>query len=338
MTDFTKAFGPGSNRWTLASLILLLATSASYKLMPVTVGNALLLISGILLVLNFLLGLVRKHILLNKLALLVFHLSLLLLFLLLIVSQLTYLKGTVEVGVNQEFSGQIENIRAGSLHDYQLSDKRFTNLGFKIAYHEGVRRHTTHNSIVVSQADGSTQLIEIGDHVPLVIGHYRFYTSHNKGYSPVFSWKSATGPALRGSVNLPAYPLNEYKQSREWTLPGGQKAIWTMLVIEEDVIPEDRDFSFRVPAKHHLIVRIGEQRWKLLPGEQIELPDGILKYDYLSSWMGYTVDYDWVRPWLLATALIGIFSIALHYLSRMKREKLSFSGNQPSAVSNFRNS
>ena len=320
---------PGSNRLTLVGIVLLLGFSAGYNYLPKMVADASLIITSLLLIGNFIVAIVRKRILVNKPALMVFHLALILVFVQLIISQLTYLKATTEVGVNQDFGGQLDNIRAGPLHDYGLSGGAFTNLGFQINYLDGIRRDNTLNRVRINGENGDGSVITIGDHIPLVLGHYRFYTSHNKGYAPVFSWipNQDNRPALRGSVHLPAYPLNEYQQSREWQLPVIDLPIWTMLVIEEEVVPEDRDFSFTIPLQHHLIVRIGQERWTLRPGESIELSDGTLHYDYLSSWMGYTVDYDWTRPWLLFTSLLGIAALFVHYLgSILPGRALSNSG------------
>jgi len=56
----------------------------------------------------------------------------------------------------------------------------------------------------------------------------------------------------------------------------------------------------------------------------------LLLYRELSTWMGYRVDYDWTRPWLLATALIGLGALFWHYIAkfsllstaRLKRVKI----------------
>ena len=113
---------------------------------------------------------------------------------------------------------------------------------------------------------------------------------------------------------MPAYPVHEFRQALEWKVPGNGESLWTMLVIEDDVLPEDRAFDFMLPERHRLIVRRGEERHELRPGAELVLPRGILRYRGLSSWMGYKVDYDWTRPWLLASALVGLAALFLHYL------------------------
>ena len=269
---------------------------------------------------NFIALLIARGAFITKTALLIFHFALFFLVILTLIGQLTYLKGTLELGSMEEFDGSLENVEAGIWHDYQLGDAKFTNLGFNINYHKGIKRDSTRNRIQLGDDPSSSPTIEIGDHVPLVIGHYRFYTTHNKGYSPVFRWLPADdGSAQRGSVHLPAYPINEYKQAREWQLPGSQQNIWTMLVIEENLLPENRAFNFRVPYQHHLVMRIDDNRYEMRIGDEINLNGGILRYESLTSWMGYKVDYDWTRPWLLATCLIALLSLSFHYLNGIRK-------------------
>lgn len=308
-------FPLASNQLTLALLFTLFVSVSLYQYLGPSTSLAAVLTPTLLLMLNFVAAMIKKGLFSRKPALLIFHMSLFVLVVEIVMGQLTYLKGTVEVGTMQDFSGILENVEAGPWHDFRLDRERFTNLGFTINYREGIQRDNTINRIRIGPDDGNARIIEIGDHVPLVLGHYRLYTSHNKGYAPIFSWIPDDGsPPQRGSVHLPAYPVHEYKQAREWTLPGTQQTIWTMLVLEEDVLPEDRAFSFQIPQKHHVVVRIEDKRFELNSGDEIKLGKGILRYDSLSSWMGYSVDYDWTRPWLLATCVIAMLSLSLHYL------------------------
>ncbi|VAX01402.1 hypothetical protein MNBD_GAMMA22-1941 [hydrothermal vent metagenome] len=303
-----------SNRLNLSLLIVLFFAVILYQQMTTAYRLVILLIPVALLMLKFILALVLRKIVISNPVLLIFHMALFALVSLAIVGQFTYLKATLELSTQEEFNGRLENIDAGPWHNYQLDKVKFTNLGFSINYHKGIMRDSTRNRIQLGK-----QIVEIGDHVPLVIGHYRFYTTHNKGYAPLFRWIPADGSAVQlGNIHLPAYPIHEYQQAKEWTLPQTQQKIWTMLVIEEDLLPEDRDFNFRVSYKHHLIIRIAGQRYVLRQGDEIKLPEGILRYDSLVSWMGYTVDYDWTRPWLFAASLIALLSLFFYYFARLK--------------------
>jgi len=305
---------------TLVSIVALFASVSLYPYLPEKTKLILLMIPTLVLMINFLALLFVRGAFSAKPALLLFHFSLFFLVILAIIGQLTYLKATLELSSMEAFDGRLENVQAGLLHNYALDRKKFTNLGFSVNYHAGIKRDSTVNRIQIESADQKPQIIEIGDHVPLVLGHYRLYTTHNKGYSPIFRWiPDDNGPSQLGSVNLPAYPINEYKQAREWTPPGSQQQLWTMLVMEEDVLPENREFNFSIPNQHHLVIRIGEDRNVLRIGDEIRLDNGILRYESLTSWMGYKVDYDWTRPWLLATCLLGLASLMLHYFHKLRR-------------------
>ncbi len=308
-----------SNRLNLALLIVLFFAVVLYQQMTASYRLGILLVPVTLLMFNFILALLLRKNFIAKPALLIFHMALFALVSLAIAGQFTYLKATLELSTHEQFNGQLENVDAGPWHDYQLDNVRFTNLGFTINYHKGIMRDSTHNRIQLDNNLEQTKIVEIGDHVPLVIGHYRFYTSHNKGYAPLFRWYPADGsPVQLGNIHLPAYPIHEYQQAKEWTLPQTQQKIWTMLVIEEDLLPEDSDFNFRVSYKHHLIIRIAGQRYVLRQGDEINLPSGILRYDSLVSWMGYSVDYDWTRPWLFVASLIALLSLTFYYFGRLR--------------------
>lgn len=308
-----------SNRSTLVLLVVLaLAITVYYQ---VSIPQRLWIISvptG-LLILNFLLALATRDILKDNWPLMIFHFAMIVLVLLAFAGRMSFFNATVELAENEEFAGQLENVMQGSWHRYGLSGTRFTNLGFQIRYHPGIKRDKTLNQIRLTMPDGLQQQLEIGDHVPLVIGHYRFYTSHNKGYAPVFEWQPfASTASVVGSIHLPAYPTHEYRQALQWKIPGTDTELWTLLKIEENVLPEDREFDFRVPRQHQLVVRYRDNRYELQPGDDLELPGGILRYQKLTTWMGYKVDYDWTRPWLLATALIGLAGLFVHFVVKFR--------------------
>lgn len=309
-----------SNRATLALLVVLALAVTIYYQISLAQRIWIIAVPTLLLILNFLLALATRDILKNNWPLMVFHFALIALVLLALAGSMSFFKGSLELAENEEFSGQVENIQQGLWHRYGLADARFTNLGFQIRYHPGIKRDKTVNRILITMPDGQQQAVEIGDHVPLVIGHYRFYTSHNKGYAPVFEWQPyASSEPIVGSIHLPAYPTHEYRQALQWTLPGTETELWSFLKIEENVLPEDREFNFQVPQHHQLVLRYREQRFELRPGDELELPGGILRYQKLATWMGYKVDYDWTRPWLLAATLIGLAGLFLHFIVKFNR-------------------
>ncbi|MBI5910821.1 MAG: cytochrome c biogenesis protein ResB [Betaproteobacteria bacterium] len=247
-------------------------------------------------------------------ALLTFHLALLALVLLAAAGRLTYLKGQLELAEGEVFHGQLTQSESGPWHRSQLERAQFVNEGFTIRYEKGMRRAETRNTVSWLDDSGGVQRAVIGDQEPLVRQGYRFYTSFNKGFAPVFVWHPADGSAARrGTINLPSYPIHEYRQALEWTVPGTRTPLWTMLQFDEVLLDPEQVSQFRLPEKHTLVVRIGEARHELAPGASLTLPQGVLVYERLSTWMGYTVFYDWTLPWLFAACVLAVASLGWHF-------------------------
>lgn len=263
---------------------------------------------------NLMAAVITRPVFRSQRALLVFHLGLIAIVLLLAAGRLTYLRGTVEIAEGAEFDGQLTSHEAGPWHWSGLDRVHFGNDGFRIAYVTGVQRDKTRNKVHYADADGTERQAEIGDQTPLVLAGYRFYTSPNKGFAPTFVWYPASGAApMLGAVHLPSYPIHEYRQAREWQLPGTAIKVWTMLQFDEVILDPEKNSEFRLPNRYKVIVRIGEQRREMQAAQSIELPEGRLVYDGLRTWMGYTVFYDWTIYWLLAACAISVAALGWHF-------------------------
>jgi hypothetical protein len=247
-------------------------------------------------------------------ALLIFHLGLIAIVLLLAAGRLTYLRGSVEISEGAQFDGELTAFKAGPWHWSGLDRVHFSNDGFRIAYSRGLQRDKTRNAVRYIDAGGREQHAEIGDQTPLVLAGYRFYTSPNKGFAPAFYWYPArvSEPVL-GTVHLPSYPMNQYRQALNWQLPGTAIKLWTMLQFDELILDPEKASEFRLPGKHKVIVHIGNLRRELQPGGAIELPEGRLVYDGLRTWMGYSVFYDWTIHYLLAACLVSVGALGWHF-------------------------
>ncbi len=246
--------------------------------------------------------------------LLVFHLALLAIVVLAAAGRLTYLKGRLELSTGETFSGELAQSERGPLHRSRLERAAFTNEGYTIGYSAGIRRDETRNAVAWTGAGGRVQRAVIGDQRPLVLEGYRFYTSPNKGYAPVFGWRPKDGAPRLGTIHLPAYPAHEYRQALDWTLPGSDIGVWTMLEFDEVILDPAKPSQFRLPERHRVIVRIGDERRVMTVGDRLELAQGTLAYQGLTTWMGYTVYYDWTLPWLLAACVLAVASLAWHFL------------------------
>jgi cytochrome c biogenesis protein len=246
--------------------------------------------------------------------LLVFHVALLCVVALAAAGRLTYFKGHVELAVGEAFDGHVAQAESGPFHRLRVDRVRFENLGFTIRYAPGLRRGETRNLVRVLDAGGTAREQVIGDNEPLIAEGYRFYTSFNKGYALVFRWTPEGGGAPeRGTVNLPAYPLHEHEQALEWRLPGSGARVWTMLEFATPPLDPARETTFRLPASHKVVMRMGERRWELSAGDRVALPGGTLAYEGLTTWMGYQVFRDWTMPWLVAACLTAVGALAWHF-------------------------
>jgi hypothetical protein len=307
----------GSLRLALAWLLLLgLGVVVGY--VNESVRLAALGVPFVLLALGLGAALVVNPRFRRQLPLLVFHLALLALVMLVVAGRLTTLQGRFELTEGFAFDGELLDHEAGPLHRWRLQEAAFEHAGFRIDYAPGLKRGPTRNTVQWRDERGAVRQTVIGDHHPLVLAGYRFYTTPNKGFAPVFAWRAANGAApVRGSVHLPSFPAHALRQARDWTLPEGRQ-LWVMLATDETLIDPQRQAAFRLPRSHHVVVRAGEARHELRPGEFVQLEGGTLVYEGLRTWMGYRVFSDWTLPWLLAASLLAALALGAHYVVRFR--------------------
>lgn len=266
------------------------------------------------------------------LPLLLFHLSLLALVALFAVARLTYFNGAAILTSGTAFTGKLLLDQHGPLHGDGLDHLRFANEGFTENFPERGKYHATYNRVRWWDETGASGIAEIGDDRPLLLDGYRIYTTSRRGFSPLFYWQPESGNLELGTVQLPDYDSAGLGPAVAWHLPGGQEA-WAMLVQEAvaEQPPAGQRAGLGAPqAKHHLILRIGEQRWQLRPGEEIDLDGGKLTYVQLDSWMGYRIVHDMTEPWLVATVLVGIGALLWFYgrIFRRSGERMRLEGKQ----------
>lgn len=306
-----------STRLTVA-LLALLAAGVIAGYLYEAIALAALALPLALLVLNLAAAAAVRPVFRRQMPLLVAHLALAALVVLAAFGRLTALQGRIELTQGFAFDGELLDVDSGPLHRSRLARASFTNEGFSIQYAPGVKRGRTRNAVRWIDAQGGEQRAVIGDHEPLVLAGYRFYTTPNKGYAPLFTWSTPAGD-VQGAVHLPAYPVHRLRQARAWTLPDGTAA-WVMLTTEEDVIDPGAPSEFALPRNRDIVLRIGDERFELAPGGRVVLPGGTLIYDGLRTWMGYRVYYDPTLPWLLAASVLATLALALHFVLKFRRQ------------------
>ena len=256
----------------------------------------------------------RRHI-----GLLGFHLALAVLALLVAADRLVAMSGHVEVTEGAYFDPNLVKAKVGPLHRWRLDDIRFIQGDFIINYAPGMKRRETRSTVHMPSTDESWKSVVVGDDVPLTVDGYRFYTSFNKGFAPVITYTNSSGESYSGAIHLPSYPLQYYKQGNEWTPPGTAEKVKFWLQIPQPVYAEDDPWIFSKPENATLVVLENGERRELRPGDRLRYGSGILRYDELRVWMGYTISYNPLTPWMAGSVIVAVLSLVLHVAWKFTR-------------------
>lgn len=302
-----------STRLTVFGMILLGVGAALNYDNPVETPVWVLVVPLLLLALNLCAAIVSNPNINRRGGLLVFHIGLLLIVILAAIGRLTMLEAKIELVEGQGFEPEdMIEVRAGIWHRSDFDGIGFVQGPYTVDYTTGMTRGPTRSHIAVPDGRGSWNERVIGDHTPLIIDGYRFYTTFNKGFAAVLTWMPDDGAPVTGAVHMPSYPLFEHRQANRWAPEEGEE-IRFWLQLETGMDPE-ADWRLE-PARTHsrLVVRAGEDRIELAPGETAQLEHGVLRYERLAGWMGYKVYYDPTLRWLFIVAFLTVFGLAAHF-------------------------
>lgn len=302
-----------STRLTLVGICLLgIGAALSYD-NPVDTPVWVLAAPLALLALNLLAAVLSNTRINRRGGLLVFHLGLLGIVALAAIGRLTHMEAHLELVDGNAFSPEeLTDMRRGPWHMGDLEQVRFVQGPYTVDYQPGMARGPTRSRVLVPDGRGGWDERVVGDDTPLVLEGYRFYTSFNKGFAPVLTWLPERGAPVTGAVHMPAYPLFDNRQANRWTPPAGGEEIRFWLRLDTGLDPEGHWRLDPARAQGSLIVRAGERRISLQPGEVVRLDGGMLRYERLASWMGYKLFYDPTLPWLFVTAIIAVIGLAAH--------------------------
>lgn len=312
----------------LASLRLTLAAMASLATVAIAtagehgVDTAYTAIPIAVLVLNLLAALLTNRSLRTQTGLLVFHVGLLLVFVLAGLTVSTRFDGHVEVVQGGAFEpGRVAVTENGWLHRNRLDQIRFSQGDIRVDYLPGLRRQGTRSTIFVPRGDGREDVLTVGDGTVATLSGYRVAATFNKGFAVIVRWRDASGNAAYGAVHFPSYPEHDWNQRIDWTTPAGQRL---MLELELEDPPQRVGDAWTI-ARSNLPFALhvdgsGEQPITLAAGDSTAVNNGEIEIVDLRLWMGYRIDYLPFLPWMLVAALLAIGGLAAHYRNHYRRQ------------------
>lgn len=303
----------GSLKLTLVGMVLLVIGASLTYDNQLDVTMWVLVVPLALLAINLTAAIFTNPRINRQPGLLVFHIGLLGIIVLAAIGRLSYIDAHMEIAQGQEFTPDLLlETKQGPLHAGRLDKVRFVQGYYTVDYAEGMHRGLTNSQVLIPDERGQFTSKIIGDDRVLVLEGYRFYTTFNKGFTVILTWTPDRGMPVTGRINLPSYPLYEYKQDNSWTPPGASPVkFWLQLTtgMREDA-------AWVLDARNSqgvLVVSNQDQRVELEVGESTRLDGGELRYEHLSSWMGYKVYYDPTLRWLFFVSVIAVFGMAWHY-------------------------
>ena len=268
----------------------------------------------IVLAINLLAAIIFNPRIRQNSGLLMFHICLLLLAMLTVLSQLTSMKGRVEVVQGTAFdSANVTVVEQGAWHPAsRLRQVSFVQGDVEVDYVAGLRRGPTRSTLLPDNDD----MIVIGDNLAFRSNGYRFYTTSNKGFAAIVSWHGKGGGAGRGAIHFPSYPLYDWKQHNQWQPPSGEPLEFRLLI--DTALDPERAWTLRRANEGGIEIVLSDESVRVLkPGDTLELDDGLLEFEGIRMWMGYKIFYDPFLAWFFAAALVGVVGLGWHYYLKL---------------------
>jgi hypothetical protein len=285
---------------------------------PVDTSVWVLVVPLVLLALNLAAAIAINPRINRQPGLLVFHVCLLATVLLAGLGRLTHLDAHIEIAQNQAFSADaLQEVNKGPWHSGNLDKVQFIQGAYTVDYAPNLKRGLTHSQVFLPGLGGATVVQDVGDDRPLILERYRFYTTHNKGFTPILTWLPEQGEPTTGRINMPAYPLYDYKQDNSWTPPGTKEEIKFWLQLQTGMTLEEAWVLDGRNATGTLVVTSGGKREELQPGDEVQLEHGRLRFESLTTWMGYRVFYDPTIQWLFWVTIIGVLGLTHFFWTKL---------------------
>jgi len=271
-----------------------------------------------LLALNLAAAILSNRSFRTQTGLLVFHVGLLLVFVLIGLTAVTRFDGRIEMLEGEAFDpAKMVVEQRGWLHPGDITKVRFSQGEFEVDYLPGILREATRSSIAMVDERGAARRHVVDDQRGTDMEGYRFLATANKGFALVLGWEGSGGGREFGAVHFPSYPANDWRQLNDWITPAGQR-VQLELELENPPVVADAAWTLGRPAGgYRLHARAaGGDIGDAGQGEFIDLQGGRLVVTELRLWMGYSIDYYPFLPWMFAAAMLTIAGLAMHFSAR----------------------
>ena len=283
-----------------------------------------------ILVVNLLAAIIFNPRIRQNSGLLMFHICLLMVAVLTVLSQLSSMKGRVEITQGAAFdAGSVTVVEQGGWHSLdQLQQVEFVQGDIQVDYAAGLRRGPTRSQLQLDDND----TVVVGDNLAFKSHGYRFYTTSNTGFAAVVTWTAKDGSVEQGSVHFPSYPLYDWKQQNQWQTPTGEQLEFKLVI--DTPLEHEHEWLLQGVDHGYLTVTLADGGGRtIVPGESIELEHGLLEFKAVRMWMGYKIFYDPLLAWFFAAALVGVAGLAWHYTLKLSSpaETRSLAGHRTGA-------
>ena len=268
----------------------------------------------ILLATNLLAAIIFNPRIRQNSGLLMFHICLLMIAILTVLSQLSSMKGRVEIVQGTAFDpANVTVVEQGAWHPFgRLHQVSFVQDDIEVDYVAGLRRGPTRSRLLLEQDDA----IVIGDNTAYRSNGYRFYTTSNKGFAAIINWYDRNGQVERGAIHFPSYPLYDWKQQNQWQPPSGEPLEFRLLV--DTALDTERAWTLRRASEGQIEIILPDKSVRTLrTGDFLELGNGLLEFEAVRMWMGYKIFFDPFLAWFFAAALVGVAGIGWHYYLKL---------------------
>lgn len=263
----------------------------------------------------------------TSVTLLIFHISLILLGIFVLLSTLTQITGSLQVVEGETMPvadiviSQQGRLASSNVFDDLNLENTFFTANFRKADEVG------HVSLKANlYVDNELRTKADINHVrPLRYQGTSFFISQNKGYAVILDLAEPEKGEQGGVVRLPTYPQARDRQLASFKLPGRPETLQLELDLGEKIYDATSAWDLRIPTDPVIKLTYaganGLQTITLRRGKSAPYGNSVVTFEELRRWGGVAVNYDPWKRWVIYSAWLMVLSSGYHYLRRVAGPK-----------------